>query len=188
MRGAPEYAVGLLRACRASEVALRLGKEPSPVLHADGPQRVVGCTEGAVDNAEVGRSLVEHDLVVVVAVRETGRGRSIAAVAPLDVEGAVGGTASGQRKDASSRRNGVLVGLEWEDGVAKRGVGQAATVEVISKGAEAQVAVGAGFGRGVGVAVERDREGQGDERGAVIRVVADVGRAGTMLALELVMT
>ena len=95
-----------------------------------------------------------------------------------------GGNAGGQGKDTSPRRDGVLVGLEGEDGVGKPGVGQAATVEVINKAGEAQVAVGAGCGRGVGVAVERDREGQGDDRLAVIRVVADVGRARTILPLD----
>src|SRR6266446_8704204 len=97
--------------------------------------------------------------------------------APLDVEGAVGRSAGSHGKDAHSCREGNLVSLEGEDCVSKRGVGQAATVEAINKGAKAQVPVGAGVGRRVGVAVEGDREGQGDQRVAVIGVVTYVGCA-----------
>src|SRR5439155_27358477 len=67
-----------------------------------------------------------------------------------------------------------LVNLEGEDRVGETAVGQAAGVEVISKGAKAQEAVRAGIGCCVGVTVNRDREWENDSRGAVIGMVADV--------------
>src|SRR5207249_10989642 len=96
---------------------------------------------------------------------------------PLNVEDAVGRTATYRGEDAKPAIDQKQVVPVWEDRVVVAGPWQAGVGEGGIHGRELRIAVGRQIDRAESLVVQRVREGQRDGDHRIIPVIAGVGRA-----------
>jgi hypothetical protein len=150
-------------------VAEVLSKERIVSLHS-GCGRCVGVSHRAVDHIKAWLSLVQPQLEAgTAASREVLR-------SPLDVEDAVGSSATYRSEYAKPTVHQIQVVPVWEDGVVVGGPRQAQVAKGGICSRKLRITVGRQIDRGEALVVQRVWEWQRDRGHRIIPVIADVGR------------